>query len=75
MDAKDSEWGDIADEDSGALTQPYQGFLNKLLPVFSDAEDLEQLTALHHLCTIMQATCEHARRPLCLQPLTALQCP
>jgi len=57
----------VDDGDSGVLTRPCQGFLNKLLPVFSDAEDLEQLSALHHLCTIMQATCEHARRPLCPQ--------
>ncbi|CEH14661.1 Protein predicted to be involved in carbohydrate metabolism [Ceraceosorus bombacis] len=31
-------------------------FLHKLLPIFSDAEDLEQLEALHRLCSITQTT-------------------
>lgn len=37
-----------------------QEYIKKLIPVFNDAEDLEDLNSLHLICTVMQTICEHS---------------
>lgn len=39
-----------------------EDYLLRLLPVFHDAEDLEQLDELHRLCSIMHTICECAMK-------------